>query len=148
MKCPYCGRLDDKVVDSRTNRDGTAIRRRRECLDCGSRFTTYETVESVPITILKRDGRQEPYDRKKLLRGIVLACKKRPVPEDQIERLVDDIEEDVFALHQREIESSAVGNMVLARREELDKVAYIRFASVYKDFTTADEFLDEVKNVE
>ena len=148
MKCPYCGKLEDKVVDSRSNRDGTAIRRRRECIDCAARFTTYETAEAVPITVVKRDGRHETYDRRKLLRSVTVACKKRPVTEDQIANVVDDIEEQVFSRHQKEIDSSALGGMVLSSLENLDKVAYIRFASVYKDFRTTDEFLDEVKNVE
>jgi transcriptional repressor NrdR len=148
MKCPYCGKLEDRVVDSRSSRDGAAVRRRRECLDCASRFTTYETAEAVPITVTKRDGRTERYDRKKLLRSISVACKKRPVTEEQIQNVGDDVEEQVFSGHRREIESSALGGMVLAGLEDLDKVAYIRFASVYKDFRTTDEFLDEVKNVE
>jgi len=147
MRCPYCGKLEDKVVDSRSSRDGATIRRRRECLACSARFTTYETVESAPITVIKRDGRHEPYERAKLLRGIGLACAKRPVTQEQIERLVDDIEMELFARRDREVASSRLGEMVLARLEQLDKVAYIRFASVYKDFKTTSAFLDEVKHL-
>jgi len=147
MKCPYCGKLEDKVVDSRASRDGTTIRRRRECISCGGRFTTYETIESAPITVVKRDGRREAYDRAKLARGINLACAKRPIPQDQIERTVDDIEMDIFARREREVSSSAIGEMVLVRLGQLDKVAYIRFASVYKDFKTTAAFLDEVNHL-
>lgn len=147
MRCPYCGKLDDKVVDSRSNRDGTTTRRRRECLSCGARFTTYETVESAPVVVIKRDGRHEAYDRTKLMRGIELACAKRPVTLEQIERLVDDIEMEMFAGREREVPSSRIGEMVLARLEQLDKVAYIRFASVYRDFKTTNAFLDEVKHL-
>ena len=147
MKCPYCGKLEDKVVDSRASRDGATIRRRRECLSCSERFTTYETVEATPITVVKRDGRREPYDREKVLRGVRLAAKKRPVGDDQLERLIDDIELELFARQEREVGAAEIGEMVLARLEQVDKVAYIRFASVYKDFKTTGAFLDELKHL-
>ena len=147
MRCPYCNGMDDKVVDSRVSRDGTAIRRRRECLSCKERFTTYETAEVRPIAIVKRSGETELYSRNKLARGLTLACAKRPVSKEQIERLVDDIEVEVFSNPEREIESSKVGEMVLSRLEPLDKVAYVRFASVYKDFQTTTAFIDELKHI-
>ena len=147
MRCPYCSNVEDKVVDSRTSRDGTAIRRRRECLSCGGRFTTYETAEVQPATVVKRSGDRQPYDRAKLTKGIALACAKRPVSKDTVERVVDDIEVEIFSNENREIESSRIGEMVLGRLEPLDKVAYIRFASVYKDFKTTGAFLEELKQI-
>ncbi len=147
MRCPFCNGMDDKVVDSRVSRDGTAIRRRRECLSCSARYTTYETAEVPPITIVKRDGDAEAYNREKLARGITLACAKRPVSKEQIERTVDEIEVEMFSSPEREIQSSKVGEMVLSRLEPLDKVAYIRFASVYKDFRNTTEFLEELKSI-
>jgi transcriptional repressor NrdR len=147
MRCPFCGQVEDKVVDSRSSRDGATIRRRRECLTCGERFTTYETLENAAVTIVKRDGRREPYEREKILRGVRLACKKRPVDDDQVERIVDDVEVELFARPDREVESAEVGKMVLTRLEQVDKVAYIRFASVYKDFKTTGAFLDELKHL-
>jgi transcriptional repressor NrdR len=134
-------------VDSRSSRDGATIRRRRECLSCGERFTTYETVEAPLVTITKRDGATESYSREKVLRGVRYATKKRPVTEEQLELLVDDIEMDIFARREHEIESAEIGGMVLVRLEQLDKVAYIRFASVYKDFKTTGAFLDELEQL-
>lgn len=147
MRCPFCGKQEDKVVDSRSSRDGATIRRRRECIACGQRFTTYETVETAPITVIKRDGEREPYERDKILRGVRLAVKKRPVAPDQVDRLVDDIEMELFNGQTREITSAEVGEMVLERLEQVDEVAYMRFASVYKDFKTTGAFLDELKHL-
>ncbi len=147
MKCPFCGKVEDKVVDSRSSRDGATIRRRRECLSCGDRFTTYEAVESASVTVVKHDARREQYERDKILRGVRLACKKRPVTGEQIERLVDDVEMELFARQDGEVDSSEIGTMVLTRLEQLDKVAYIRFASVYKDFKTTGAFIDELKHL-
>lgn len=147
MRCPFCGKQEDKVVDSRSSRDGATIRRRRECIACGQRFTTYETVEATPITVVKRDGQMQPYSRDKILRGVRLAVKKRPVRSDQVDRLVDDIEMELFGHQSREVPSSEIGKMVLERLEQVDKVAYMRFASVYKDFKTTGAFLDELKHI-
>jgi transcriptional repressor NrdR len=148
MRCPFCGQVEDKVVDSRASRDDTTIRRRRECLSCSARFTTYETVEERPVSVVKRNGERVPYDRVKLARGITLACTKRPVEASEIERVVDEVEMEIISQQEREFETAEIGKMVLARLEPLDKVAYIRFASVYKDFKTTGAFLDELKQIE
>src|SRR5438128_2490723 len=131
MKCPFCGHQEDKVVDSRASSDGVAIRRRRECLSCTKRFTTYEHVEEQQLMVSKKDGRREPFDRNKLLSGLVKACEKRPISMDQIEDLVDAIEREVSANFEREVSSRQIGERVMKRLHGLDPVAYVRFASVY-----------------
>ncbi|UCH83350.1 MAG: transcriptional repressor NrdR [Candidatus Latescibacterota bacterium] len=147
MKCPECGHSEDKVVDSRTTKEGEAIRRRRECLDCGKRFTTYEYIEKVPLMVIKKDGRREPYSREKLLKGLVTACEKRPVSRDQLEELIDDVEKATFGKFKHEILSADLGNEVMERLHALDEVAYVRFASVYRQFKDVNEFMSEIKNI-
>ncbi len=148
MRCPFCGSLEDKVVDSRLVRDGRAIRRRRECLACGRRFTTYEYIEQSPILVIKRDGRREQYQREKLVRGIKEACHKRPVSAEQIEELVDKIEGEIFARGVSEISSLDIGEIVMKYLHTLDEVAYVRFASVYRKFKDIAEFEDILREVE
>ena len=147
MRCPFCGHDETKVVDSRTSESQDAIRRRRECLSCGERFTTYERREEMPLMVVKKDGSVEPFDRAKLLRGLMVATAKRHVSVDQLEHLIDDIESDLHNALTYEMSSSQLGDMVLRRLRALDKVAYIRFASVYKEFQDLDEFTSELKNV-
>lgn len=144
MKCPFCGHEQDKVVDSRTSKEGRAVRRRRECLECEKRFTTYEYVESVPLTIVKNDQRREPFDREKLLNGINYACAKRPVSTKKIASIVDRIEEELSRLSKTEIPSGEVGKLVMSELAEVDDVAYVRFASVYRKFKDAGEFISEI----
>jgi transcriptional repressor NrdR len=148
MRCPFCGHDETKVVDSRVSESQDAIRRRRECLSCEQRFTTYERREEMPLMVTKRDGSAEPFDRGKLLRGLVVATANRSVPTDRLETLIDDIESELHNSFNYEIESKQLGDMVLRRLEDLDKVAYIRFASVYKSFQDLDEFYEELKNLE
>jgi transcriptional repressor NrdR len=147
MRCPFCGQDKDRVVDSRSSQDGRSVRRRRECEMCKKRFTTYEYVEDVSLTILKNDGRREPFDRQKLQRGIELACKKRPVSSDQIIALVDEIQERFQNLSKPEITSKELGEEVMRRLKDLDEVAYVRFASVYHKFKDVSEFMDELKGL-
>ncbi len=147
MRCPFCGNQEDRVVDSRASNDGKAIRRRRECLRCDCRFTTYETVEEVPLTVVKTDDRREPYDREKLLGGVRLACTKRPVTPEQIEAMGDEIELELLAGQSNDASSKQIGEMVSSRLAALDDVAYIRFASVYKNFKEPQAFLDEVRKL-
>jgi transcriptional repressor NrdR len=145
MKCPQCAFEEDKVVDSRTTKEGEAIRRRRECLKCGHRFTTYEYIERVPMMVVKKDGRREEYSREKLLSGLLKACEKRPVSREQIERVIDDIETVLFAKFKNEVKSTEIGNLVVDRLQSLDEVAYVRFASVYRQFKDINQFMSEVK---
>jgi transcriptional repressor NrdR len=147
MRCPQCGYEEDKVVDSRPSQDNRAIRRRRECLSCGTRFTTYEYVEQSVLIVLKSDGRREPFDRNKLLHGIKLACNKRPVSSAQIDLVVQDIEASIHDLGKGEIDSKQIGELVIVKLREVDEVAYIRFASVYRDFQDMNEFLDELNRL-
>ncbi|MGH9368625.1 MAG: transcriptional regulator NrdR [Thermoanaerobaculia bacterium] len=147
MKCPFCGATDDRVVDSRESREGEVIRRRRECVSCGRRFTSYETIEEIPYMVVKNDGRREVFDRKKLRAGLVKACEKRPVPAARLDAIVDEIEMLLHDAEEREITTSRVGSLVMDRLRELDKVAYVRFASVYRKFEDVDEFLLELKNL-
>lgn len=149
MRCPYCGNLDDKVVESRMLGQGDCIRRRRECLSCGYRFTSYERIEEKPLMVIKRDGRREPFDRSKLERGIERSLEKRPVSMNAIENIVSDIEDAAVMSSKgfKEIKSTELGEMVLARLYAIDKVAYIRFASVYKKFNNLDEFIGEVQKI-
>ncbi len=148
MRCPYCSHGEDKVVDSRSSKEGRAVRRRRECLRCGQRFTTYEYIENVSLTIIKNDQRREPYDRQKLMQGIVAACKKRPVSLKKIESIVDDIENQIEKTGKMEIPSSEIGKLVMMELYQLDEVAYVRFASVYRKFKDISEFISEVKEIE
>ncbi|MGB4586650.1 MAG: transcriptional regulator NrdR [Rectinemataceae bacterium] len=147
MKCPHCGSLDDKVIDSRSLANGEAIRRRRECLSCSLRFTSYERIEEKPLMVVKRDGRREPFERSKIERGLIRSLEKRPISQLSIENFINEIEDETaqLAKSSNEISSEAVGSMVLRRLYDLDKVAYIRFASVYRKYETADEFLNEIE---
>jgi len=147
MKCPFCDSNDTKVVDSRSAQKNNAIRRRRECLDCGHRFTTYEYVVEYPLTIIKNDGRREEYDRRKLFNSLKIACNKRPVPVDKLESVVIDIEREIEELSGGEIASNVIGELVIKYLKELDEVAYIRFASVYKKFKDLDEFKDQIERM-
>lgn len=140
MRCPACGFVESKVVDSRPTDDGASIRRRRECLDCRHRFTTYERLGDNPLVVIKSDGSSEAYDRQKLFRGLLSACAKRPIPSEQITAIVDAIESELRTAPKGEIRSKELGNMVLERLASVDDVAYIRFASVYKDFKNIEEF--------
>ncbi len=147
MRCPYCGETRDRVVDSRSNKDGAATRRRRECLGCEKRFTTYEYIEQFELSVIKKDRRREPFDRQKLLNGIVNSCKKRPVSVDSIEEIVDRIEGAIEQTAGGEIESLQIGELVMNELSEIDQIAYIRFASVYREFKTMEEFINQVSTL-
>jgi len=147
MKCPFCGHLDDKVVDSREGRSGDLIRRRRECLKCERRFTTYERIDEIPYMVIKKDGRREKFERQKLLQGLLKACEKRPVPTVKLEAIVDEAEQFVSDTTKRERTTEEVGEMIMSRLKKLDKVAYVRFASVYLDFKDVKEFMGELKGL-
>ncbi len=147
MRCPFCGHLEDKVVDSRESREGDTVRRRRECLACGRRFTSYERVEETPILIIKKDGRREPFDRAKLLKGITAACQKRPVTLAQMEEAASDIQARLQERVDKEIPSRDVGEMVMDVLKTLDSVAYVRFASVYREFRDLHDFVQYVENL-
>jgi transcriptional repressor NrdR len=147
MKCPFCGNIDDKVIDSRMSKDGDVIRRRRECLGCERRFTSYEKVDDILPVVEKKDGRREQYDRLKILSGLQKACQKRPVPYDTLEKVTDSIEKSVLSLGEKEIKSSFIGEQIMQHLKSLDKVAYVRFASVYREFKDVNEFMDEVKTL-
>ena len=147
MKCLYCGSMDSKVIDSRISDDGTSIRRRRECLECGRRFTTYETVERIPVFVIKKDGNRELFDINKLRSGIMKACEKRPVTYESINHLVTEIEKTVYNLGTNEVSSDRIGDEVMRGLKELDQVAYVRFASVYKEFKDIDTFLAEIERI-
>lgn len=140
MKCPYCGHNDDKVLDSRAVREGEGIRRRRECLACSRRFTTYEEIEEMRLTVVKRDERREPFDRSKILKGMLTACEKRPVSVAQLEDAVDEIERALYNRGDKEVRSVEIGEMVIERLRRLDQVAYVRFASVYRKFEDVTQF--------
>ena len=146
MKCPFCGNTENKVIDSRISKDGDAISRRRECVSCGKRFTTYEFVEEVLPTVVKKDGRREPFDRTKIRSGIKKACEKRPISTDVIESIVDRIEQRCQEYPDKEIPASVVGEQVMKELQNLDGVAYVRFASVYREFRDVGDFLDELKD--
>ncbi|MCU0608563.1 MAG: transcriptional regulator NrdR [Chitinispirillaceae bacterium] len=148
MRCPYCSSEEDKVVDSRSSKDGAAVRRRRQCLRCDERFTTYEYVENVSLTIIKNDQRREPFDRQKLLHGLIAACKKRPVSMKKIESIADKISKKLEQFGKMEIASTEIGKLVMSELYRLDEVAYIRFASVYRKFKDVSEFISEVKDIE
>ena len=146
MKCPFCGNGENKVIDSRLSKDSNAIRRRRECLACGRRFTTYEFVEEVLPTVVKKDGRREPFERTKIWTGIKKACEKRPISMDAIEKIVENVERACQEFQDKEIPSSTIGRLVMKELHDLDGVAYVRFASVYRQFRDVSEFLDELKD--
>ena len=145
MRCPACSYKETKVVDSRLSRDGASIRRRRECLKCKRRFTTYEFVEQVPLMVVKRDDRRQPFDRKKLMSGIIKACEKRPISIEKIEELTTEIERTIQKKYEREINSRDIGEIVMGKLAALDEVAYVRFASVYRQFRDVNQFMSELK---
>lgn len=147
MKCPFCGTIEDKVIDSRTSKEGDAIRRRRECLKCGKRFTSYERVEDVIPMVVKKDGRREAFERTKILKGLEKACEKRPVSVEALETVIDSIEKKLISLGVKEINSPWIGEEVMSSLRELDKVAYVRFASVYRQFKDINELMNEVKTL-
>ncbi len=147
MRCFYCGNIESKVVDSRSTEDGTAIRRRRECLNCGKRFTTYEKIESVPIIVIKRDRSRQQFDRDKLQRGIMNACASRPVSIETVDNILDDIETTIHNSLEREVSSEKIGEMVMERLRNIDEVAYVRFASVYKKFKDIETFRKELEKL-
>ena len=147
MKCPECGHEEDRVVDSRPHQNGRAVRRRRECARCGKRFTTYEYIETGSLTVLKTDDRREPFDRNKLLHGIKLACNKRPVTSFEMDNMVAEIEAELHATGKNEVSSQVIGEIVMARLKEVDEIAYVRFASVYRKFADTAEFLEEMKRI-
>lgn len=147
MKCAFCGYLESKVVDSRQTEDGTKIRRRRECLSCGARFTTYEIIETIPLMVIKRDKSREPFDANKLVNRLMRACEKRPISIEVLEKLVHDIEYSYANAMTKEVTSKDLGNLVMEKLKEVDQVAYVRFASVYKEFGDIDTFMDELKKL-
>ncbi|NLD47055.1 MAG: transcriptional repressor NrdR [Clostridiaceae bacterium] len=147
MKCPYCGFIEDKVIDSRPTDEGIAIRRRRECIKCQKRFTTYEKVESLPLIVIKKDKSRQSFNREKLLNGLLRACEKRPVSINDLERLVDSVESQCLNSFRREITSEEIGEMVMAKLKNLDVVAYVRFASVYRQFKDINTFMDELRKL-
>jgi transcriptional repressor NrdR len=147
MKCPFCGHLHDKVVDSRESKEGDAIRRRRQCLECQRRFTSYERIDEIPYMVVKKDGRRERFDRQKVLAGVLKACEKRPVAMIQLETIADKAETIVQDSSEREISTTTLGEMIMGELKNLDKVAYVRFASVYLDFKDVQEFMSELKDL-
>lgn len=147
MRCPFCGCTEDRVVDSRESREGAVIRRRRQCVDCERRFTSYEKIESVPFGVVKRDERREPYDRDKLMNGLAVACRKRPISAATLERIADEIEAAMQESGEREISSRELGNLVMEKLRNLDQVAYVRFASVYRRFKDVEEFVRELSQL-
>ncbi len=147
MHCPFCGKEDNRVIDSRPVEDNNSIRRRRICDGCGRRFTTYEKVETIPLVVIKKDNNREPYDRSKIEGGILRACHKRPVSVNQIKHSVDEIEAEIFDREEKEISSREIGELVMERVHELDPVAYVRFASVYREFKDVETFMDELEKV-
>ena len=147
MKCPYCSSENTRVIDSRPADDNSSIRRRRLCDECGKRFTTYEKVETIPLIVIKKDNNREQYDRSKIEAGILRACHKRPISADQINQLVEDIETEIFNREEKEISSSAIGEIVMDKLKDLEAVAYVRFASVYREFKDINTFMNELKKI-
>jgi transcriptional repressor NrdR len=145
MRCPYCKKDNDKVVDSRSAEDCHVIRRRRECLQCHKRYTTYERIEDIPLRVIKKDGGREPYDRAKILNGLLKACEKRPVPIDALEAIVSEVESRISQSSEKEVPTRFIGEIVMQKLRELDQVAYVRFASVYRDFKDVNQFLQELR---
>ena len=146
MKCPYCGKENTRVIDSRPT-DDSSIRRRRQCDECGKRFTTYEKVETLPLIVVKKDNNREPYDREKIVAGIVRSCHKRPISMKQINDMVDDIEGQIFNMEEKEIPTTTIGSIVMDKLKDLDEVAYVRFASVYREFKDVNTFMSELKKM-
>jgi transcriptional repressor NrdR len=147
MRCPSCGHEEDRVVDSRATKENSAVRRRRECLECGQRFTTYEYIEHTPLMVVKKDGRREHYSREKIMNGLLRACEKRPVSRESLEKLVDEVEESIGRRVRDEIPTQEIGNEVMKLLANLDQVAYVRFASVYREFKDATQFFDELRRL-
>jgi transcriptional repressor NrdR len=147
MKCPFCGEIDNKVIDSRLSKDGAVIRRRRECIICGRRFTTYEHIEEIPVMIVKKDGRREIFSREKVRSGLQKACQKRNISMNVIEEFLDELERDLRETGEKEISSNKIGEKVMAKLHEIDDVAYVRFASVYREFKDVNDFVSELKNL-
>jgi transcriptional repressor NrdR len=147
VNCPFCGHRQDRVVDSRESREGDVIRRRRQCLKCDRRFTTYERTDEVPFMVVKKDGRREKFDRQKVLAGLLKACEKRPVPMPKLAEIVDGVESKLAESTDREVSTTEIGEMLMDRLRALDKIAYVRFASVYRDFQDVEAFLNELKNL-
>jgi len=146
MKCPFCSELSDKVVDSRISQEGDSIRRRRECLKCQKRFTTYERVEAIPLMVIKKDARREPFDKNKVVAGICKACEKRPISVSTMEELANEVEREAYKKYKDEVRGADIGQMVMSRLHALDEVAYVRFASVYRQFRDVRQFMDEVED--
>ena len=147
MKCPYCSNPDTRVIDSRPAEDGNSIRRRRSCDSCGKRFTTYEKVETIPLIIIKKDNNREQYNRKKIETGVLRACYKRPVSAEEIQKTIDSIETEIFNQEEKELSSNVIGEIVMEKLKELDEVAYVRFASVYREFKDVNTFMTELKKI-
>jgi transcriptional repressor NrdR len=147
VRCPFCSHHESKVVDSRPTDEGQAVRRRRECMACAKRFTTYEKIDEIPLIVVKKNGNREPYDKNKILNGVIKSCEKRPVSLQDIEKLVDGIEKQLYNTMEREITTEFIGNLVIDKIKELDEVAYVRFASVYREFKDINTFMDEVKKI-
>ncbi len=147
MRCPFCGYKEDKVVDSRATSEESAIRRRRECLKCGKRFTTYEYIEEVSLMVIKKDGRREPFDRKKILAGVIRACEKRPISMEKMEEIITQVERAIQRKSDREVSASRIGELVMEKLKALDDVAYVRFASVYRQFKDVGQFMEELKDI-
>ena len=147
MKCPFCGKENTRVIDSRPADDGSSIRRRRQCDECSKRFTTYEKVEAIPLVVIKKDNNRESYDRSKIEAGVYRSCHKRPISVDQINSLVDEVENAVFNMEEKEIPSSVIGQLVMEKLRDLDPVAYVRFASVYREFKDVNTFMSEIKKI-
>ena len=147
MFCPFCGHEDTRVIDSRPAEENNSIRRRRVCDECGKRFTTYEKVETIPLIVIKKDNNRETYDRTKIERGVLRACHKRPISAEQISKLVDEVETEIYAREEREVPSSFIGELMMNKLKDLDAVAYVRFASVYREFKDINTFMDELKKV-
>ena len=147
MKCPFCACSESKVIDSRPTDEGERIRRRRECIACGKRFTTYEKIETIPLMIIKKDQSREPYDRSKIEKGVMQAIHKRPIPISDVDKLIDDVENEIMGREEKEIDSSVIGELVMEKLRDLDDVAYVRFASVYREFKDVDTFLREIEKL-
>ena len=147
MKCPFCNHNEDKVVDSRETSEGSAIRRRRECLNCGKRYTTYESIERMPLMVIKKDGRREPFNRQKIINGLLLACQKRPISMDKLEDFVAEIETDIQKKFDQEVGAQQIGEIVMEKLYILDDVAYVRFASVYRQFKDINQFMRELRDI-
>lgn len=147
MKCPDCGFMDSKVIDSRPTEDGSVIRRRRECPECAARFTTYERLEKIPVIVVKQNGERESFDREKLFRGILKALEKRPIALERVEETVSKIEKDIYAMNLKEVPSSKIGELAMRELKALDEVAYVRFASVYRRFEDVNSFMEELRNI-